>query len=184
MKSNYIKYIFFILVIIIVGVAVYAIYEDEANKAKNQIDKNAEQTSQTIKDIRLAVVNFDNINPLISKNRSVQEVTKLVFEPLLQLNKNYKLEKTQSLPILKLAKLKDYEFPLSKENKLQLSSKIYLYTYKFNPNITQFSKIGDFYLFSENKIICKIDIILSNKLEKNSCIYYFKNIFYNISHYF
>lgn len=92
MKSNYIKYIFFILVIIIVGVAVYAIYEDEANKAKNQIDKNAEQTSQTIKDIRLAVVNFDNINPLISKNRSVQEVTKLVFEPLLQLNKNYKLE--------------------------------------------------------------------------------------------
>lgn len=99
-------------------------------------------------------------------------------------NKNYKLEKTQSLPILKLAKLKDYEFPLSKENKLQLSSKIYLYTYKFNPNITQFSKIGDFYLFSENKIICKIDIILSNKLEKNSCIYYFKNIFYNISHYF
>ena len=92
MKSNYIKYIFFILVIIIVGVAVYAIYEDEANKANNQIDKNAEQTSQTIKDIRLAVVNFDNINPLISKNRSVQEVTKLVFEPLLQLDKNYKLQ--------------------------------------------------------------------------------------------
>ena len=92
MKSNFIKYIFFILVIIIVGVAIYTFYKDESNKANNQTNQNTEQTSQTLTDLRLEIVNFDNINPLISTNRNVQEITKLVFEPLLQLYKNYKLE--------------------------------------------------------------------------------------------
>ncbi len=92
MKSNVIKYIFFIAVIIIVGIAIYMIYKDDnqnSNEATNQI---ATQTNSIITDLRLEIVSFDNINPLVSNNRNVQEVTKLIFEPLVELDENYKLK--------------------------------------------------------------------------------------------
>ena len=92
MKSNVIKYIFFIAVIIIVGVAVYMIYEDNKSNSENTENQTTAQTNQTITDLRMEIVSYDTINPLISNNRNVQEITKLIFEPLLQLDENYKLQ--------------------------------------------------------------------------------------------
>lgn len=33
------------------------------------------------------------MNPLLSKNKQVQEITKIIYEPLFQLTSDYKLEK-------------------------------------------------------------------------------------------
>ncbi len=90
MKSNFIKYIFFIAVIVIVGIAIYIIYKDDAQKNSNSTNQTTSQTSSIITDLRMEIVGYDSINPLLSNNRNVQEITKLVFEPLIQLDENYK----------------------------------------------------------------------------------------------
>ena len=92
MKSNFIKYVFFIAVIVIVGVAIYMIYKDDAQKDDSATNQTTAQTSSIITDLRMEIVSYDSINPLISNNRNVQEITKLVFEPLIQLDENYKLQ--------------------------------------------------------------------------------------------
>ena len=92
MKSNVIKYIFFIAVIIIVGIAIYMIYKDDNQNSDETTNQIATQTNSIITDLRLEIVSFDNINPLVSNNRNVQEVTKLIFEPLVELDENYKLK--------------------------------------------------------------------------------------------
>ena len=90
MRSNIIKYIFFISVIIIVGIAIYMIYKDENLNKDDTTNQITSQANQIITDLRLEIVSFDTINPLISNNRNVQEVAKLIFEPLIQLDENYK----------------------------------------------------------------------------------------------
>ena len=92
MKSNVMKYIFFIAVIIIVGLATYIIYEDNSKKEENSNNQISEKTTQTITDLRMEIVNYDTINPLLSNNRNVQEIAKLIYEPLIELDENYKLK--------------------------------------------------------------------------------------------
>lgn len=92
MKSNVMKYIFFVVVIIIVGLATYIIYEDNNKKEENSNNQIAEKTTQTITDLRMEIVNYDTINPLLSNNRNVQEIAKLIYEPLIELDENYKLK--------------------------------------------------------------------------------------------
>ena len=45
------------------------------------------------KEIKLGIAEFDTMNPLLSKNKQVQEITKIIYEPLFQLTSDYKLEK-------------------------------------------------------------------------------------------
>ena len=92
MKSNVMKYIFFVAVIIIVGLATYIIYEDNSKKEEDSNNQITEKTSQTITGLRMEIVNYDTINPLLSNNRNVQEIAKLIYEPLIELDENYKLK--------------------------------------------------------------------------------------------
>lgn len=92
MKSNFIKYLFFVIVIIIVGVAIYMIYKDDGQNKNNESDQTSTQSNSIITDLRMEIVSYDSINPLISNNRNVQEITKLIFEPLITLDENYKLQ--------------------------------------------------------------------------------------------
>ena len=92
MKSNFIKYLFFVVVIVIVGVAIYMIYKDDSQNKNNSSDQTTTQSNSIITDLRMEIVSYDSINPLISNNRNVQEITKLVFEPLISLDENYKLQ--------------------------------------------------------------------------------------------
>lgn len=88
---------------------------------------------------------------------------------------NYLLEKTTSMPSLRLGTLENYEFPFSKNKELNLKTKIYSlnkFSYKTKPN----SKIGIIELYNNDKLICSVDIFLENELIKNDWKYYFKNI--------
>ncbi len=90
-------------------------------------------------------------------------------------NQNYYLEKTTTIPHLKLKEIENYEFPLSNNNAITLDTKIYTIN-KFNPNISKGSKIGTLYLYNGNNLLCSVDIIIENELIKNDWKYYFKNI--------
>ena len=92
MKSNIIKYIFILFVIFIIGFAVYKIYYKEEPLDETIQTNTIETTEQILTNMRIGIANFDNINPIISQNRDVINLATIIYEPLMSLTEDYKLE--------------------------------------------------------------------------------------------
>lgn len=89
MKSNIFKYLFIIFVIVILIVSFFVIKTNE-NK-KNEEESIAENENQEIiREIRIGIVQCDTLNPLLTKNKNIQDMTKLIFEPLVDISDEYK----------------------------------------------------------------------------------------------
>ena len=91
MKSNYFKYIFIIFAIVIMIFAIVKI-KSEDQKKESQIYETKKETEEEVKEMKLGIASFDSINPILSKNKNVQDISKLIFEPLMTLTSDYKLE--------------------------------------------------------------------------------------------
>lgn len=91
MKSNYFKYFFIIFAIVIMIFAIVKIKTDEQKK-EAQVYEPKEEAQEEIKEIKLGVASFDSINPILSKNKNVQDISKIIFEPLMTLTSDYKLQ--------------------------------------------------------------------------------------------
>ncbi len=91
MKSNWIKYVFIIFIIIILVIAVYMIRKDEEIKKQEQEFTESTQDDR-VKELKLGIASFDTINPILSKNKNVQNITKLIYDPLVNLTSDYKAE--------------------------------------------------------------------------------------------
>ena len=91
MKSNWIKYVFVVFIILILGVAIYIIRQDEEVK-KQEEEYTASNQDDRVKELKLGIASFDTINPILSKNKNVQNITKLIYEPLVNLTSDYKAE--------------------------------------------------------------------------------------------
>ena len=93
MKGISLKTIFIILIIILLGIAVYNSFFKK-DKASTVVSKFQESVSNKIisTDIRIGIMEFDNMNPILSNNKNVQDISRLIFEPLFTLTKDYKLE--------------------------------------------------------------------------------------------
>lgn len=92
MKPKYIKYFFSIIVVILIGLAIYFIYQQEKQTPENTVVEEKVEEAPILTDLRLGIVGYDTMNPILSKNRNVQELSRLVFEPLLTFDENYKLQ--------------------------------------------------------------------------------------------
>lgn len=93
MKNNIFKYVFIIVVIVLVCFAIYQIYNDKlSEKEKSLVPAIQKQDEKIITDIRIPVSNFDTINPILSKNQNIQDISRLIYEPLLNIDENYKIE--------------------------------------------------------------------------------------------
>ncbi len=90
MKSNWIKYVFVIFIIILLIFAIYKIKKDEENKKQEELN-TANQISK-INEIKLGIASLDTMNPILSNNKNVQDISKLIYEPLVNLTSNYKIE--------------------------------------------------------------------------------------------
>ena len=91
MKSNWIKYVFVLFIILILGIAIYMIKEDEEVK-KQEEEYTASNQDDRVKELKLGIAGFDTINPILSKNKNVQNITKLIYDPLVNLSSDYKAE--------------------------------------------------------------------------------------------
>ena len=80
MKSNWIKYVFVIFIIIIVVIAIYIIKQDEEVK-KQEEEYVASNQDDRVKELKLGIASFDTINPILTKNKNVQDISKLIYEP-------------------------------------------------------------------------------------------------------
>ena len=91
MKSNIIKYIFIIFAIFIIGFAIYKIGFDKENEPITET--NTVQTTQDKESVlNIGISDFDNINPLITKNEDIISLSTILYEPLLKLSENYEIE--------------------------------------------------------------------------------------------
>lgn len=89
--SSIFKYIFIIFAIGIIIAAGYKIYSSQ-NQVAEENNEEAQADETILKDIRIAITNYDNINPLITNNKEILNIDSLIFEPLFTLNENYELE--------------------------------------------------------------------------------------------
>lgn len=92
MKSNFIKYIFILFVIFIMGFAAYKIYYKEEPLEEEEQTNTIKTNEQILTNMRIGIASFDNINPIISKNRDVINLSTIMYEPLMSLTEEYKLE--------------------------------------------------------------------------------------------
>ncbi len=99
MGRSFFKYIFVVVVLVLV------IYTGiKMLKEDSQVEEQVDQTSKvsTIqKDLRFAIAELDTINPILSNNRNVHEITKVIYEPLVTLDENYKLQYALAQEIVK-----------------------------------------------------------------------------------
>lgn len=91
MKGNWIKYIFIIFVIAVIIAVIYKVNQKENKKEEQPQKTTAEE--EIIKEINLGVASFDNINPILSQNKQIQELSRIIYEPLFELDSEYKLQK-------------------------------------------------------------------------------------------
>ena len=89
MKSNWIKYIFIIFIILILGFSIYKIKQDEHQGQEENISNKQQEI---VKELKLGIAAIDTINPILSKNKNVQDISKLIYEPLINLTSDYKVE--------------------------------------------------------------------------------------------
>ena len=91
MRSNIIKYIFIIFAIFIIGFAIYKIGFDKENEPI--AETNTVQTAQDKESVlNIGISDFDNINPLITKNEDIISLSTILYEPLLKLSESYEIE--------------------------------------------------------------------------------------------
>lgn len=91
MRNNYIKYIFVVLVIAILIFVAYKLTSNNS-QSTSQSNSTATQEEEITKEIKLAIAEFDSINPILSNNQNVQDISKLIYEPLVTLSEDYKAE--------------------------------------------------------------------------------------------
>ncbi len=91
MKSNWIKYVFIIFIIGILIFSVYKIRKDEEDKKQGEVN-HANNKEEIVREVKLGIASMDTFNPILSKNKNVQDVSKLVYEPLVSLSSDYKID--------------------------------------------------------------------------------------------
>lgn len=90
MKNNILKYIFFIFIIVVAIFAIYKINASSNEKENSEVSLTPQEEIE--QKLNLGIAEFDTINPILSQNKYVQNISKLIYEPLISINNNYELE--------------------------------------------------------------------------------------------
>ena len=93
MKNNIFGYLFSIVIIIIMAFAIYKVTSNNKQEQGKTTDgAGSVATTEKGTQITLAISQFDTINPIITRNKQVQDITKLIFEPLVNITSDGKAE--------------------------------------------------------------------------------------------
>lgn len=93
MKSNIVKYIFIIFIIATIVAVIYKVKNDSKQEQEQEPTTSSTVEEEIVKEITLGVAEFDTINPILSQNKHIQEISRIIYEPLFELDEEYKLQK-------------------------------------------------------------------------------------------
>lgn len=91
MKS-FSRILFVLFVVGLIGFAIYMVYSNQNSNVQELEAKTNEAKPQIINELRLGIAEFDTMNPIISQNKNVQDIAKIIYEPLVNLSSDYKAE--------------------------------------------------------------------------------------------
>lgn len=81
---------FFIFIIIFLTIyGIYIIYIKGNNQNGSVQAQNNE--IKITKEINIGITNFDTVNPILTKNLEIQHITKLIYEPLINITQDFQL---------------------------------------------------------------------------------------------
>ena len=92
MKNNFLKYMIIAIILAIVYFVIYNIYSNNKKEEESIIENTEYAETQVFDNIRLAISEFDTINPILSNNKNVQDISKLIFDSLLTFSEDFKLQ--------------------------------------------------------------------------------------------
>ena len=94
MKSNIFGYLFFIFIIVIMGFAIYKVNYSDTDSDDTSTDGETTSTASTEMgtDLTVGISEFDTINPIITTNKKVQDITKLIYESLVEITEDGNVE--------------------------------------------------------------------------------------------
>ena len=95
MKNNNIfKYIFIIFIVFLIIGTIYILYtQNISNNNIEEKNNNISQSSIKILDsLTMGISNYDTINPILTNNKEIINISKIIFEPLFNITSDYKLE--------------------------------------------------------------------------------------------
>ncbi len=117
--NNFFKYIFVVVVIGLIVASIYFVYyQDKKGLSELEGDSGNKGLGNisVVDNVKMAIHEYDNINPLLTHNREVLNFTKLIFEPLVNITPEYGLE-------FRLAKSCQYKEDNKYEVKLDTEAK-------------------------------------------------------------
>ncbi len=92
-KYNFLKYVFVIFVIVLI---ICAVFLNKKGNDENAVEETAQEKEEkkltTITTLRIAAISIDTINPITSNNQNVQDISKLIYEPMLSITEDYQIE--------------------------------------------------------------------------------------------
>ena len=118
--NNFFKYIFIVVVIGLIGGAIYMIYYNNTEKTEEDENTNSisSENISIVDNLKMGITNFDTINPILTKNREIVNIDKLIFDPLFNITSDYNLEQALGLSISKVTDT-SYEVKLNTSIKWQ-----------------------------------------------------------------
>ncbi|MCI9365210.1 MAG: hypothetical protein HFJ54_00850 [Clostridia bacterium] len=165
MKKGYFIYIFIALAIGLIAFSAYYLYKHENEKIEDVANTVRETKTNEITNIRLGISNLDSLNPIVSKNQNIQDTSKIIYEPLLGLTDDYKLENLLAVEWSK-AENKAYLIKLRENVKWHNGTDFNAVDVKYT--IDQIKNLGSEYIYFPNvSNIESIDIVNNNLLKIN-----------------
>ena len=101
MKTNiFFKYTFFIVLVFLLGTAIYILYRD--GKHENISVESNELEINIVKELNIGITEYDTMNPILSYNRDIQYVDKLIFNSLIDITYNFEIENSLAKEVSKI----------------------------------------------------------------------------------
>ena len=92
-NNNVFKYIFIVFIIALIIGTVYVLYNQNVQSEDLEEENTAkESTIEMLDSLTMGLCNYDTMNPLLTNNKEIVNISKLIFEPLLNITSDYKIE--------------------------------------------------------------------------------------------
>ena len=82
-----IKYVFYIVLIIIIAIAIWTIYKTGENNAEAKTNYTKQKIS---KNITIGFIKYNTLNPILTTSKEIQYLSKLIYEPLINITQDFK----------------------------------------------------------------------------------------------
>ena len=134
---NFFKYIFILIVIALIGGAIYILYySSNMNKeVEEDVDEQEEIISpiSIVDNFKMGIANYDTMNPILTKNKEIANLDRLIFEPLVNITSDFKTENCLAKSIEKKDAL-TYEIKIDNAIKWQDGTNFFAKDIQFTVN--------------------------------------------------